>query len=427
MKSLACAVLAALVVCADQGQAQTAPPADAPRVFLDCSYYCDVNFIRTEISWVNWVRDQADAGVHVLVTREETGGGGGRWKLNFIGLKDRQGQSDTLQFMTSTNDSEDAVRQGMVRMLKAGLVPYIMNTSLATRLQIGLTNAEKSSDEKAGAQTKARDPWNYWVFTLSGRGNLNGESQQSFRYFNGNVSANRTTEGLKLRISVSGNQNTSEFSYFTGERDTTIISESRSYNFNVLAVKTINGHWSAGFQSNANSATRSNIDLGTSIGPAIEYSIWPYSEATRRSLAFRYSAGVKRFDYSKITIFDKMEETHPNHSLTGELNLRQRWGSFSTTTNFSQYLHDRSKYNASIFANANVRLFKGFSVDFFGDYARVRDQLSLEASDLSQEEVLLQRRELETSYRYFAGFGVRYSFGSIFNNVVNPRFGEIFF
>ena len=42
----------------------------------------------------------------------------------------------------------------------------------------------------------------------------------------------------------------------------------------------------------------------------------------------------------------------------------------------------------------------------------------------SLEEVLLQRRQLETTYNYFFQVGFSYSFGSIFSNVVNPRFGS---
>jgi hypothetical protein len=37
--------------------------------------------------------------------------------------------------------------------------------------------------------------------------------------------------------------------------------------------------------------------------------------------------------------------------------------------------------------------------------------------------VLTQQRQLQTGYRYFTNFGISYRFGSIFNNVVNPRFG----
>src|SRR5688500_8385751 len=86
MKSIAAAVLvAALVAAAPVAQAQEvgAPAGDAPRVFLDCSYFCDQNFINTEINWVNWVRDQADAQVHILRTQQPTGGGGSQYAFNF--------------------------------------------------------------------------------------------------------------------------------------------------------------------------------------------------------------------------------------------------------------------------------------------------------------------------------------------------------
>ncbi|MDZ7341730.1 MAG: hypothetical protein ONB27_10280 [candidate division KSB1 bacterium] len=39
------------------------------------------------------------------------------------------------------------------------------------------------------------------------------------------------------------------------------------------------------------------------------------------------------------------------------------------------------------------------------------------------EEVLLRQRQLETSYNYWTSIGLSYTFGSIYNNIVNPRFG----
>ena len=72
--------------------------------------------------------------------------------------------------------------------------------------------------------------------------------------------------------------------------------------------------------------------------------------------------------------------------------------------------------------NADVRLFKGFSFNVFGDYSRIRDQINLRKSDVEEEEILLRLRQLATGYSYFVGFGVTYRFGSIYNNVVNPRF-----
>lgn len=424
MRTVAVAmILFCPAVAISQQGPSTQPPADAIRVFLDCSYFCDDNFTRTEINYVNWVRDRADAQVHVIVSRLSTGGGGSQYTVSFTGLKNFAGREDTLRFTANTTDSEDAVRRGITRKLKLGLVPFIATTTSADRLQISW--AAPTEDKKTDAVKPAKDPWNFWVFSLGARSNFNGEESQKFRRLNGNISANRTTDAFKIRLGVNGSNNRSSFTYDPGTgRDTTVISKRNNYSLNVLGVNSMGQHWSAGFQGGANSATFGNISLGLEGGPALEYSIWPYSEATRRSLTFRYSAGIRSYDYREITIYGKEKETHPAHSLTGELDLRQRFGSISISSDFSQYLHNTSFYNASVFANANLKLFKGFSLDFYGNYTKVRDQLSLAAANLTPEEVLLQQRQQKTGFRYFGGFGLRYSFGSIFNNVVNPRFGE---
>jgi hypothetical protein len=46
----------------------------------------------------------------------------------------------------------------------------------------------------------------------------------------------------------------------------------------------------------------------------------------------------------------------------------------------------------------------------------------LPKGERDQADVLLRRRALLTGYEYDAFFGFRYTCGSIFNNVVNPRF-----
>jgi hypothetical protein len=52
---------------------------------------------------------------------------------------------------------------------------------------------------------------------------------------------------------------------------------------------------------------------------------------------------------------------------------------------------------------------------------RIQDRISVGYEDATTEELLLRRRLLETDYSYFSSIGLSYRFGSIFNNVVNPR------
>ena len=60
--------------------------AEALCVFLDCQG-CDFDYLRTELPFVNYVRDRRDAQVHVLITREQTGGGGRAITIDFVGLE----------------------------------------------------------------------------------------------------------------------------------------------------------------------------------------------------------------------------------------------------------------------------------------------------------------------------------------------------
>ncbi|MCK7499748.1 MAG: hypothetical protein MZW92_62115 [Comamonadaceae bacterium] len=44
----------------------------ALKVFLDCDY-CDLEYIKTEITFVNYVRDRLEAQVHVLISTQAHG------------------------------------------------------------------------------------------------------------------------------------------------------------------------------------------------------------------------------------------------------------------------------------------------------------------------------------------------------------------
>jgi hypothetical protein len=102
-------------------RAQVAASPQAPvgtlSVFLDCRDGCDTQYIRTEIAYVNWVRDRTVADVHVLVTSQDAGGGGDAFTLAFIGQRAYAGRGDTLTFTTNATTTSDEERQGVTRTL----------------------------------------------------------------------------------------------------------------------------------------------------------------------------------------------------------------------------------------------------------------------------------------------------------------------
>ena len=89
---------------------------------------------------------------------------------------------------------------------------------------------------------------------------------------------------------------------------------------------------------------------------------------------------------------------------------------------YSNYLDDFSKFSGQLSGNLSFRITRGLSLNMNASGSLIRNQLYLPKKDLTDEEILLQRRQLATDSRYRVSFGFSYTFGSIFNNVVNPRF-----
>jgi hypothetical protein len=265
-----------------------------------------------------------------------------------------------------------------------------------------------------------KDWWNYWVFSLSFNTYLNGEQSTSAKSIYSSISANRVTKDLKINISAGFDYNENSYDYDS----ITYKSFSRGKNVNGLAAISLDDHWSWGGFVAALSSTYSNTDLLVSLAPAIEYDLFPYSESTRRQFRFTYQAGYKNARYIDTTIYDKTSESLWFSELTISLDVKETWGSAGISLDGSHYFHDLTKYSIGLFGNVSLRVIEGLSLDIFGNYNRIHDQLSLARQGATAEEVLLQRKALETQYRYFISIGVSYTFGSIFNNVVNPRFGN---
>ena len=105
------------------------------------------------------------------------------------------------------------------------------------------------------------------------------------------------------------------------------------------------------------------------------------------------------------------------------LDLNQPWGESGVTMEYRQFLNDTSKYRVVVFGRFDVRLFRGFSFNVRGDASLIRDQIFLARSGITDAEILLKQRQLSTDYEYGLRVGFTYTFGSIYNNVVNSRFG----
>ncbi len=378
-------------------------------IYIDCSS-CDYDFLRRDIAFVDLVRDRKQADVHILVSRQDTGGGGEEYTVEFIGRKDFELMVDTLKISMLDSDTDDMIRKKLSKTFKLGLIRYISQTDLADDISIRYA--------KPAISKEVIDKWNKWVFNIDL--NLWMRGQKHSRSINvwSRVRANRITEQLKVELSAyfKYDESKTDYDYYKS------FSLSRSKGTNGEFIFAIDKHWSYRFGYNVKSATYNNIDFASSIDGGLEYNIYPYEESSRRQLRFQYYLGSTYNDYTEETIFFKTNEWLFNQSMNIRLALIQPWGTINASVYGSTYMHDLSKNYVQLYTSLSLRLVEGFSLNIRGNVSRVRNQLSLANSGATEEEILLRRKELATTYNYWVSMGITYSFGSIYNNIVNPRF-----
>jgi hypothetical protein len=391
--------------------------AGAIRVFVDCqSGRCDFDFFRDQMRWINFVRDRLFSDVLLLVTSLRTGGGGTEYTIAAIGNDKFKGRADTAIVIAAPNDADDVVRRQLARTFALLLGPYAARTPLASRLDL----TYRAPSVSPASPKAVQDPWDFWVFRLSANGYGSGEKRQSFRNGFLSANANRVTAGWKINLGTNVGYNESKFSLSSGEEFTNLL---RDYGGNALVAKSIGGHFAAGVNLSGSYSDFNNYRLNARVMPAVEWNFFDYKDFTRRQLTVFYAIGAARYDYKEATIYDRTEETRPLQTLNVAWNARQPWGSVNWSLFGSQYLHNTKFNSYGTSAFIDLRIAKGLALNFGGNYSRVNDQLFLPRGRLSDNQVIARQQALATNFRYFLNFGMSYTFGSIYNTVVNPRFG----
>jgi hypothetical protein len=407
------------IVClafASQGQSQ---PSDqeAVNIFLDCGR-CSQSFIRQEITYINYVRDKEDADVHVLITRQGTGSGGTEYTIRYLGRKDFEGVDDTMTYTSAESDTDDEERRGLVRVLKVGIFPYVTKFTNLQNFNISYNKSDEGEDGKS-----QDDKWNYWVFELSGRGSYSGEETRKDLYVSFGGSADRVTPDWKINLYYDYDLNRRKFieKDSTGQKDIDIFT-TRGQRFDGTVVKSLNEHWSVGVFGEAFTSSRNNLEYAISGSPAIEYNIFPYEEYSTHEISFQYLIKSRYNEYEELTIFNETSEFLVQQELRTRMDFTQPWGEIEGRLNASTYMHDLSKNRVDFDLELDFRVFRGLSLSINGRYSLINDQLSIPKGNISDAEQLLNLREQATSYSYYISAGIEYTFGSIYNNVVNPRF-----
>jgi len=397
----------------------TQAPADLVRVYLECAP-CDLEALKSAIDFISFVQERGRAEVEVIGEAPVQPDGTRKWTFAVTGKERFSGQTRTLSVVTQSSQSADDVRGAVARLLKLGLTEFAATTSIGPELRV--------SHHPPNAQTKtvvAHDPWNYWVFRVSASGFRNGEETSASSNFHSSASANRVTENWKWNVNVNRSTSTNRFDAEDDEGEALqFTSRTSSWNTSGLIVKSLGQHWSAAVQTDINHSSYSNEKLTANVAPGIEYDIFPYAESSKRSVTIQYNVYTSHYSYAEETIFGKLEELTVRQQLSASMGFQQKWGSANASCTFSQQLDHLEREHVSFFGGFNVRVLKGLSVNGFASFSRIRDQFTLPKGDATEEDVLLRLRQLETGHRVSLSFGVSYSFGSLSNKTVNPRFNN---
>ena len=365
---------------------------------------------------MDFVRQPQDADVHILSNSQTTGGGGREVVLRFVGNNRFKGIDHEHRALTIAGDTEDARRRAVLRTVLVGLLDYIAHAGLPAGLDLDVSMKEAGASE----QPPARDPWNFWYFRLNASGSYDEEESSRQAQWELSASADRVTEMWKISFGVETDIEQEEFDL---DEDEPFKATRRYRSGEWFIARSLGPHWSLGLGGQVESSTFGNTKFSAVTYPAVEYSIFPYREYATRQLVLQYRIGIERAQYNELTIFDELSETLPRHQFEVRLDQTQPWGSLQASFEFSQYLHDLQFYRLQVDGDASIRLARGFSLSLDGSASRIRDQLSLPRRDATEEEILLRLRELQSGYQFDFSIGISYSFGSLFNNIVNPRFG----
>lgn len=386
------------------------------KVYVNC-IWCYQDYLRTQITWVDFVQDQFVSDVDLTITSLTTGSGGKEFLLQFAGKHELSGLTDTLSFSANAINTDNEIRESLARKVKLGLVRYAACGKTGDCLSISSNATQDSLDVGIGSNP-LQDPWNAWVFRVNANGNVGAQKSIQSGSFNSSVSMSQVKETHKLLLSMSARYNEQRYDY-GNFIDNYIL---RSQSMNVTYVHSISDHMSAGIFASTERSDFSNYDLFQNTSVAFEYNIFPYRQAQTKTLTAVYRAGFSYYDFQEETIFNKKIDRIPAHSFLLSTTFTKDWGQLSSGVELASFLSDFEKNHLFFWCNYSVRIFRGLSANSWVNFNVQRDQINIRLNGASQEEVLLQQQELQTDFEFNAFMGLSYRFGSIYNNVVNPRF-----
>ena len=378
------------------------------KIFLSCR--CDDDYLKQNTLFFDYVRDMDLSDIDVFVFEITNASGGRNYSFNFKG-KNKFNKEYEISTTIPQNTSFNKARESLLDTYKLGMASILSNTDYQNQVEVNF-NMNNLYPEK---QTK--DKWKNWVFEVFGSFNLENEQSINEEEFNLGFDIDRVTEKWRFRSDFELDRS---IKFFSGG-DQNYSSERESFYLSGSLVKSISSHFSTGIFSSYTKDTFRNLDSQIYISPALEYNFIPYNQVLTREVTLAYKLGYNIYNYIEETIYEFEDQKIFNHSLTLNLRFREKWGSIYSYLVASQFLDLPEQNRLTINNNLNIRIIKGLSVRISAYFRLIRDQINLPKGEASVEDLLLRQRQISTNFQNRISMGFSYTFGSIFNNIVNQR------
>ena len=379
------------------------------KAFLKCN--CDARYIQQNTLFIDYVRDQNLADIDIFVFDISTGSGGREYQFNFTGKAKFDQKENNLSVFIDPNLTFYERRDKLLKTYKLGLAYMLQNTAYQDQIEVSYLTPKAEPIEQTA------DKWKNWVFEISGAFDFEDEKSINEKEYRFDFEIDRVTEMWRVRSDF-GFQNAVKT--FLGEDEQYNSIRERSY-FSASLVRSLSDHFSTGIFGNFQKDTFRNFDSFYNFSPALEYNIFPYEEVLNREITFAYKVGYSYYDYIEETIYEYLTQNLWTQSLTLNVRYRKNWGNLSSYLVASQFLNGENQNRLTVNNYVDLRIMQGLSLRVSGNFQLIRDQINLPKGEVSIEDLLLRQRQIATNFQNRISLGLSYTFGSIFNNIINTR------
>ncbi len=410
----ACAVVAALLglwalLLGSVAQAET----PHPKLFLHCPKTCFEPYLRQELSFFDLVRDRHEAELLVLVARQPTSSGGERFTVTLT----QYGYAPRVEEVaTAPATQPEAARRELLRVILRLLYRQLESSRVAQAFELRLP-------KRSGVLlSQVADPWDHWA--VSPELKAAGEAQSTFYFgeMTASVTLRRITDEHKLRLRVAHEQLLSRYQVEDGSK---LRGDVQSWWGQILYARSIGRHWALGFATTERTSQQENLRGHLHGGAVVELNLFPYTENASKQLRLAYQAGPWLNWYIEPNIHGERHEVRGYQALSVVVDANQRWGSIQWALQLNSLLDEPARYRLGSAVVGSLQLFEGFAVNVTGMGSWVNDQINLRQRPLTDAELLLGLAEAKTSFLLQLELGLSYTFGSVHNAIVNPRFGRL--